>query len=165
VGNDGSLYYAPDVNQQKLPAKKVADKESIAGYGSMTYDGIKTYLYAGLKKDSPEVKSAMDWVRKNYSVEVHPGWPFDQTQRQHLRGLYHYYMVMSRALDAYGENPFETFDGKKHNWANEIAEQFVKQVKESKMWKNENPAWFEGDPILTTSYVLNTCNTLLRNVK
>jgi hypothetical protein len=74
-------------------------------------------------------------------------------------------MVMSRALDAYGENPFETFDGKKHNWANEIAEQFVKQVKESKMWKNENPAWFEGDPILTTSYVLNTCNTLLRNVK
>ena len=24
--------------------------------------------------------------------------------------MYHYYFVMSRALEAYGENPFETFD-------------------------------------------------------
>lgn len=165
VGDDGSLYYAPDPKQQKLPAKKVADKESIAGYGSMTYDGIKTYIYAGLKKDSPEVKAAIDWVRKNYSVEAHPGFPFDAAQRQQLRGLYHYYLVMSRALEAYGENPFETFDGKKHDWAREIAGQLVKAVKEDKMWKNENPAWFEGDPLLVTSYVLVTCNTLLKNVK
>ena len=167
VGDDGSLYYSTvaDPKAQKVGTKKVADKESIAGYGSMTYDGIKTYLYAGLKKDSPEVKSAIDWVRKNYSVEVHPGFPFDNAQRQHLRGLYHYYLVMSRALEAYGENPFETFDGKKHDWPREIAEQLVKSVKDNKMWKNENPAWFEGDPLLVTSYVLVTCNTLLKNVK
>jgi squalene-hopene/tetraprenyl-beta-curcumene cyclase len=167
VGDDGGLYYAPvaDPGVQKTPTKKVLDKESIGSYGSMTYDGIKTYLYAGLKKDSPEVKAAVDWVRKNYSVEAHPGFPYDTAQRQHLRGLFHYYLVMSRALDALGENPFETFDGKKHDWAREIAEQLLKQVKESKMWKNENPAWFEGDPLLTTSYVLVTCNTLLKNVK
>lgn len=167
VGDDGSLYYSTvaDPAAQKVGTKKVADKESIAGYGSMTYDGIKTYLYAGLKKDAPEVKAAIDWVRKNYSVELHPGFPYDNAQRQHLRGLYHYYLVMSRALEAYGENPFVTFDGKKHDWAREIAEQLVKQVKESKMWKNDNSAWFEGDPLLTTSYVLVTCNTLLKNVK
>jgi len=167
VGDDGSLYYSTvaDAKAQKVGTKKVADKESIAGYGSMTYDGIKTYLYAGLKKDSPEVKSAIDWVRKNYSVELHPGFPFDAAQRQQLRGLYHYYLVMSRALDALGENPFVTFDGKKHDWAREIAEQLVKQVKDSKMWKNDNSAWFEGDPLLVTSYVLVTCNTLLKNVK
>lgn len=167
VGNDGSLYYSTvaDPKAQKVGTKKVADKESIAGYGSMTYDGIKTYLYAGLKKDAPEVKAAVDWVRKNYSVEVHPGFPFDNSKREHLRGIFHYYLVMSRALDALGENPFETFDGKKHDWAREIAEQLVKQVHENKMWKNENPAWFEGDPLLTTSYVLVTCNTLLKNVK
>jgi squalene-hopene/tetraprenyl-beta-curcumene cyclase len=167
VGDDGSLYYSTvaDAKAQKVGTKKVADKESIAGYGSMTYDGIKTYLYAGLKKDAPEVKAAIDWVRKNYSVELHPGFPFDAAQRQHLRGLYHYYLVMSRALDALGENPFVTFDGKKHDWAREIAEQLVKQVKDSKMWKNDNSAWFEGDPLLVTSYVLVTCNTLLKNVK
>jgi len=165
VGDDGSLYYAPDPTQIKVGTKKVADKEYIQGYGSMTYDGIKTYLYAGLKKDSPEVKSAIDWVRKNYSVELHPGFPFDAAQRQHLRGLYHYYFVMSRALEAYGETPFETFDGKKHDWPREIAEQLLKSVKESHLWQNDNAAWFEGDPILVTSYVLTTCDLLFKHLK
>jgi len=167
VGDDGSLYYAPiaDAAAQKAGTKKVVDKEVIQGYGAMTYDGIKTYLYAGLKKDSPEVKSAIDWVRKNYSVEVHPGFAFDQVQRHHLRGLYHYYLVMARALEAVGETPFETFDGKKHDWPREIGEQLVKSVKENKLWKNENPGWFEGDPVLVTGYVLVTCDVLLRNMK
>src|SRR5205814_1418721 len=51
VGDDGSLYYAPiaDPGAQKAGTKKVADKEVIQGYGAMTYDGIKTYIYAGLK--------------------------------------------------------------------------------------------------------------------
>jgi len=167
IGDDGSLYYGPiaDPAAQKAGTRKVADKELIQGYGAMTYDGIKTYLYAGLKKDSPEVKSAMDWVRKNYSVEVHPGFAYDQAQRHHLRGLYHYYLVMARALDAYGENPFETFDGKKHDWAREIGAQLVKSVKENKLWKNDNPAWYEGDPVLVTGYVLLTCDVLLKNIK
>jgi squalene-hopene/tetraprenyl-beta-curcumene cyclase len=167
IGDDGSLYYGPiaDPAAQKAGTKKVVDKEVIQGYGAMTYDGIKTYLYAGLKKDSPEVKSAVDWVRKNYSVEVHPGFAFDQVQRHHLRGLYHYYLVMARALEAVGENPFETFDGKKHDWPREIGEQLVKSVKENKLWKNENPGWYEGDPILVTGYVLVTCDVLLRNMK
>ena len=167
VGEDGGLYYQPTGDRKASPAgtKKIADKEIIQSYGAMTYDGIKTYIFAGLKKDSPEVKSAIDWVRKNYSVEVHPGFAYDQAQRHHLRGLYHYYLVMARALDAYGENPFETFDGKKHDWAREIGAQLVKSVKENKLWKNENPAWYEGDPILVTSYVLVTCDVLLKNMK
>lgn len=167
VGEDGGLYYAAsgDPKIHKAATRKIADKEVIQSYGSMTYDGIKTYLYAGLPKDSPEVKAAIDWVRKNYSVEAHPGFPYDKATRQHERGLYYYYLLMARALDAYGENPFETFDGKKHDWPRELAGQFLKSVRESKMWKNENPAWYEGDPVLVTSYVLVTCDVLLKNIK
>jgi squalene-hopene/tetraprenyl-beta-curcumene cyclase len=169
VGDDGGLFYAPvasaDRTTYKAGTRKVADKEVIQSYGSMTYDGIKTYLYAGLKKDSPEVKAAMDWVRKNYSVEAHPGFAFDAAKREHLRGLFHYYLVMARALDAYGELPLETFDGKKHDWAREIGEQLVKGVRENKMWINDNPGWFEGDPVLTTSYVMVTCDVLLKHIK
>ena len=167
VGDDGGLYYAPiaDGAAQKAGTKKIADRETIQSYGSMTYDGIKTYLYAGLQKNSPEVKAAIDWVRKNYTVEVHPGFAFDAAQRHHLRGLYHYYMVMARALDAFGETPFETFDGKKHDWPAELAGQLLKTVKETKMWQNENPGWYEGDPVLVTSYVLVACDILLKHVK
>ncbi|HEX7898345.1 MAG TPA: prenyltransferase/squalene oxidase repeat-containing protein [Planctomycetota bacterium] len=167
VGNDGGLYYGPfaDPAMQKAGVKKIADKDVIVSYGAMTYDGLKTYLYAGLKKDSPEVTAAMDWVRKNYSLEAHPGFAFDAVQRHQLRGLYHYYMVMARALDAYGERPLETFDGKKHDWPVEMSERLLKVVQESKMWKNENPGWYEGDPVLVTSYVLTTCDVLFRYIK
>lgn len=167
VGDDGGLYYAAagDPKIHKAGTRKIADREVIQSYGSMTYDGIKTYLYAGLPKDSPEVRAAVDWVRKNYSVEVHPGFPFDPGARHHERGLFYYYLLMARALDAYGENPFETFDGKKHDWPRGLAERFLKTVRESKMWKNDNPAWYEGDPVLVTSYVLVTCDVLLKNLK
>jgi squalene-hopene/tetraprenyl-beta-curcumene cyclase len=167
VGDDGGLYYSPVASDKASPAgtKKIADKDVIVSYGAMTYDGIKTYLYAGLKKDSPEVKSAMDWVRKNYSLDAHPGFAYEEVKRNHLRGIYYYYLLMARSLDAYGENPLETFDGKKHDWPKEMAEQFVKLVRDSKMWMNDNPAWYEDDPVITTSYVLFTCDLLLRYVR
>ena len=167
VGNDGGLFYSPTAGKGASPAGtvKISDKEIIASYGAMTYDGIKTYLYAGLPKDSPEVKAAMDWVRKNYSVEMHPGFAFEATQRPHLRGLFYYYLLMARALDAFGENPLVTFDGKKRDWPADLAEQFLKTIKDSRMWVNENPAWYESDPILTTSYVLITADVLLKNLK
>lgn len=167
VGDDGGLYYAPVASDKASPAgtKKVAGKDVIISYGAMTYDGIKTYIYAGLKKDSPEVKAAMDWVRKNYSLDQHPGFVYEEVKRNHLRGIYYYYLLMARALDVYGENPLETFDGKKHDWPKEMAEQFVKVVKDSKMWQNENPAWYENDPVITTAYVLMTCDQLFKYVK
>jgi squalene-hopene/tetraprenyl-beta-curcumene cyclase len=167
VGDDGGLFYTPvaDPSLQKAGMRKISDREIIMSYGAMTYEGIKTYVYAGLAKDSPEVKAAIDWVRKNYAVEMHPGFAYDVGGRNHLRGLYYYYLVMARALHAYGENPFETFDGKKHDWPRELAGQLLKTVQESKMWKNENASWYEGDPVLVTGYVLTTCDILLTYVK
>jgi squalene-hopene/tetraprenyl-beta-curcumene cyclase len=167
VGDDGGLYYSPvpDKGVHKAGTVKVIDKEVIQSYGSMTYEGIKTYLFAGLKKDSPEVKAAIDWVRKNYSVEAHPGFPYDSQKRNHLRGLFYYYLVFSRAMDAIAERPFRTFDGKEHDWPVELGEQLLKSMKDGKMWVNENAAWWENDPLLVTSYVLNTLDILLKHVE
>ena len=165
IGDDGGLIYEPGNAKGPAGTKKILDKDIVQSYGAMTYDGLKTYLYAGLAKDSPEVKAAVDWVRKNYALDAHPGFGFDDVKRTHLRGLYYYYLLMGRALDAYGENPFVTFDGKKHDWPAELGEQLLKLCKESKMWKNENPAWYEGDPVLVTSYVLMTFDVLFKNLK
>ncbi len=167
IGDDGGLFYAanPDPAVHKAGTVKLADKETIVSYGSMTYHGIKTYLYAGLKKESPEVKAAVDWVRKNWSVDAHPGMPYDEKKRNHLRGLFYYYTVMARAMDVLGENPFKTIDGKEHNWANELGAQLVKIQKDNTMWVNDNPGWFESDPVLVTSYVLNAMNCVMRNLK
>lgn len=166
VGDDGGLYYAPDPEKgSKAGTVKIGDKDALKSYGSMTYEGIKTFIYAGLKKDSPEVKAAVDWVRKNWNVESHPGFPFDEKERNHLRGVFYYYAAMARAMDVLGENPFKTVDGKEHNWAAELGEQLLKVQRENKMWRNDNPAWFEGDAVLVTSYVLNAMNAVARNLE
>ncbi len=167
VGNDGGLYYSAlaDPKLHKAGTVKVTDRETIRSYGSMTYHGIKTYIYAGLGKDSPEVKSAVDWARKNYSISAHPGFPHDKGKRSHLRGLYYYILVMTRALHAIGERPFRTFDGREHDWPAELAEQLLATMKNDKMWVNENPAWWENDPLLVTSYVLKTLDTLFPYIK
>lgn len=167
IGNDGGLFYAAtaDRDAHKAGVQKVIDQETIKSYGSMTYDGIKTYLYAGLSKDDPRVKAALDWVRKNYSVEGHPGFGFDEKTRTHLQGLFYYYLLMARAFEALGEKTFKTFDGQEHHWAEELGEQLLKVQKDAGMWVNENPRWWEGDPLLTTSYVLNVLNTVQRHVR
>lgn len=168
IGDDGGLYYAPIADPKeasKAGTKKLADREVILSYGSMTYEGIKTYLYAGFSKDSPEVKAAIDWVRKNYTVEGHPGFPFEEGKRDHLTGLYYYYVSMAKALDAYGESPLKTFDGTEHPWANEMVTQLQKLQQKDGSWKNENPRWYESVPELCTSYALLAWNAARRNVK
>ena len=163
VGDDGGLFYAANPEDMKAGTVKLTDKEIIKSYGSMTYDGLKTYIYAGLTKDDPRVKAAIDWVRKNYSVEAHPGFSFDD-KRTHLMGIFYYYLMMTRAFDALGEKTFTTFDGTVHKWANELCEQLLRIQKEEKMWVNENPRWWEDDPLLVTSYVLNTLNSAMKYV-
>jgi squalene-hopene/tetraprenyl-beta-curcumene cyclase len=164
VGNDGGLFYAADPGDMKAGKVKISDKEIIQSYGSMTYDGIKAYIYAGLTKDDPRVKAAIDWVRKNYSVEAHPGWAFDEGKRTHLSGLFYYYLMMARAFEAMGDKTFTTFDGKDHKWANELGVQLLKVEKDEKMWMNENPRWQEGSPLLVTSFVLNVLNVVMKHV-
>lgn len=164
VGDDGGLFYAADPGDTKAGTIKITDKEIIRSYGSMTYDGLKAYIYAGLAKDDPRVKAALDWIRKNYSVEAHPGFGFDEVKRTHIMGIFYYYLMMARAFDALGEKTFTTFDGKEHKWANELGEQLLKIQKESKMWVNENPRWQEDSPVLVTSYALNVLNVVIRHV-
>ncbi|HYE02526.1 MAG TPA: hypothetical protein VD963_04755 [Phycisphaerales bacterium] len=66
----------------------------LRAYGSMTYAGFKSLAYAGLGPDDPRVRAAERWIARNYSVTENPGLGTD--------GLYYYYLVFARALDARG---------------------------------------------------------------
>ncbi len=39
----------------------------------MTYAGLKSMIYAGLKADDPRVKAAREWIAKFYTVSENPG--------------------------------------------------------------------------------------------
>lgn len=71
----------------------------LRAYGSMTYAGFKSYLYADLEHDDPRVRAAMDWIRHNYTLEENPGVGTD--------GYYYYLCTFGRALDAAGVDAVE----------------------------------------------------------
>ena len=112
----------------------------------MTYAGLKSFLYAGVGKDDPRVKAAIDWIRKHYTVTENPG--------QKDAGLYYYYHTFAKAMDALGEDPFVDAKGVKHDWRQELFDELKKRQKANGSWANSNGAFLESLPELATAFAL-----------
>jgi squalene-hopene/tetraprenyl-beta-curcumene cyclase len=148
--NDGSfIYSAAAGGQTKVQDAPNADG-GLPGYGSMTYAGIKSLIYAGVSKDDPRVKKAYEWIRKNYSVEVNPGMP---EVRAHW-GLFYYYHTMAKCLDVLGVDEVVDARGQRHDWRAEITAALAARQRPDGSWVNPADRWMEGDPNLITGYAL-----------
>jgi squalene-hopene/tetraprenyl-beta-curcumene cyclase len=142
---DGGFYYTCAAGGDS-PAGKLPNC-GLRSYGSMTYSGLKSMIYAGVKSDDPRVKAAVEWIRKNYDLKSNPGGMGSS-------GLYYYYQVFAKAMDALGEDYFTDAAGRQHDWRRELAEELFNRQKENGSWINEDARWMEGDPDLVTSYAL-----------
>jgi squalene-hopene/tetraprenyl-beta-curcumene cyclase len=124
----------------------------LRSYGSMTYSGFKSYVYAGLKKDDPRVKAALEWMSRNYTLAENPGIGPD--------GLYYYYLVFGRAMRAYGDPMFRSTakDGSttEHNWARDLIAQLATLQNDDGSFRasKEGARWMEDNPVLITAYSL-----------
>jgi squalene-hopene/tetraprenyl-beta-curcumene cyclase len=125
---------------------------TLNSYGTMTYNMLRAYLYAGLKKDSLPVKLALGWVKRNYALDRVPGY---REAKQYEQGLFYYYVSFSRALKALGEDSIEDDRSFKHDWRAELIAQLGKLQKEDGSWANTNPMWQEDSPILATAFALD----------
>ncbi len=126
--------------------KGTAQRTPLRSYGSMGYAGLKSYIYADLKKDDPRVTAAVKWLQKNYTLDENPGMG--------AQGLYYYYQTMAKALTVYGDDLFTDAKGTKHDWRYELMNKLVSLQKSDGFWINENNRWWENDPALVTSYSL-----------
>jgi squalene-hopene/tetraprenyl-beta-curcumene cyclase len=147
--NDGSIYYTPAAGGASQ--SEVLPNGGLRGYGSMTYAGLKSFIFAGVSKDDPRVVAALDWLSKNFTLEHNPGMP------EHLRaaGLYYYYHTFAKALNALGEDEFVDAAGEKHNWRAELVNELSKRQQKNGSWINtENEKWLENDGALVTGYAL-----------
>jgi squalene-hopene/tetraprenyl-beta-curcumene cyclase len=143
----GGFIYMPGPPPVSFADDEVKDEKSpLRSYSSMSYAGLKSYLYAELKKDDPRVIAAMGWLRKNYSVDENPGLG--------AQGLFYYYLTFTKALTAYGDDTFTDAAGKRHDWRHELMSKLVSLQKFEGFWQNENNRWWENDPVLVTSYSL-----------
>ena len=125
-----------------------APQSGLRSYASMTYAGLKSFLYAGVSKDDQRVQAAMTWISKHYDLESNPGLG--------QQGLFYYYHVFGKTMNAMGENEITDAAGVKHDWRKDLTAQLAKRQKADGSWTNaENSArWYEGDPNLVTAYSL-----------
>jgi len=141
---DGGFYYTPAAGGQSQAGETAGG--GLRSYGSMTYVGLKSMLYAGVGPDDPRVKAAYDWARRNYTVEKNPGLG--------SAGYFYYIHTFAKALATVGEDAIVDDAGVSHDWRQELVEQLAATQLEDGSWVNENERWLESDPNLVSGYVL-----------
>lgn len=156
ASDGGFVYTAADGGESKATGGFELGRP-LRSYGSMTYAGFKSYLYAGLSRDDPRVTSALAWIRQNYSLDVNPGMP----ERQKHEGLYYYYHVFSRALAAWGEPVLIDATDRSHDWRVELCRKVISLQRPDGSWLNEADRWLEGDADYVTGLTVSTLQTAL----
>lgn len=141
---DGGFYYTPAAGGESQAG--TTPEGGLRSYGSMTYAGLKSMIFAGLTKDDPRVKAAVAWLAKHYTFTENPGLGD--------AGLYYYFQTAAKALDTLGDDTFTDASGVNHVWRSELADAIIARQQPDGSWVNSNPRWMEGDPNLVTSYTL-----------
>jgi squalene-hopene/tetraprenyl-beta-curcumene cyclase len=182
---DGGFIYTPANGGESFASEKAGEgrfgetmppgHRSLRSYGSMTYAGFKSMVYAGLSRDDDRVKAAFAWIAANYTFDQNPGLGQD--------GLYYYYYVMSRALlagqqneipaiaaspdrviasDATAKTPTPTASPR--NWRDDLVAAILARQRPDGSWVNDATRWEEGNADLVTIYAILALEEALKPV-
>ncbi len=152
AGDDGGFIYSPFNNGQSAAGEYTLNgRRMLRSYGSMTYAGLKSMIYAGLTHDDPRVKAAWDWISKNFTVDENPGMGASGPDSAQA-GLYYYFYTMSRALSAYGQPVIIDPQGNKHDWRIALITKIATLQHADGSFQGQ-AKWMEGNPVLTSAYV------------
>ncbi len=142
---DGGFYYTPAAGGTSQAG--VDEKTGgLRSYASMTYAGLKSMIYAGVKPNDPRVKGALSWLKKHYDLKENPGMG--------QAGLFYYYHTFAKALSAMGQDEFVDEKGVKHDWRKELIAELSSRQRENGSWVNDEQKWLEGDANIVTAYAL-----------
>jgi squalene-hopene/tetraprenyl-beta-curcumene cyclase len=149
---DGGFYYTPAAGGQTKA--ETLPNGGLRSYASMTYAGLKSFLYAGVDANDPRVKAAYKWAQDHYGLDSNPGVG--------AQGLYYYYHVFAKALDAVGNDVIVDSSGNEHHWRVDLLNELASRQNKDGSWTNKgSDRWMENDPNLVTAYsllALSACN-------
>ncbi len=155
--NDGGFIYTPANGGESMAGTETSgNRPRLRSYGSMTYAGFKSMLYAKLDRDDPRVKGATDWIRRNYTLEHNPNMPGAQSKE----GLFYYYYVFGKAMNAWGEETISDAAGL-HFWRNDLANKLLSLQRPDGSWYNDADRWMESNPYLVTAYAVLTLQSIM----
>lgn len=144
----GFVYFPGSTKSETFTLKEDGvEKTALRSYGSISYAGLLSFLYADMELDDPRVQAVLGWLRSNYTLEENPGMKAE--------GLYYYYHTLAKALSIGRILQLEEPDGDKVNWRQELALELMRRQQEDGSWYNvESGRWMEADRVLVTAYAL-----------
>jgi len=149
--NKGGFVYTPS-GESPAGESTTADGTKVPrSYGTMTYAGLLSLLHADVKKDDPRVVAAVDWLQHHYTLDENPGMG--------QQGIYYYYYILAKALNAAGIEELHTTTGKKVSWRADLAAKLMGLQKPDGSWASENGRFMEKDPDLVTCYAVIALST------
>jgi squalene-hopene/tetraprenyl-beta-curcumene cyclase len=130
-----------------LPGFTFAPAGGTASMGSMTYAGIKSYIWADMPRDDPRVQAAMKWIAARYTLDENPGMG--------SQGLYYYFDVFARTWTLLDVDTVVTADGARRAWYHDLVTKLVAEQRPEGYWVNGRSARFwEDRPELSTAHAL-----------
>jgi squalene-hopene/tetraprenyl-beta-curcumene cyclase len=143
--NKGGFVYGP--NESKAETEKLPNgKTPLRSYGSISYAGLLSLVYAEVSADDQRVVAVKEWLGKNYTLTENPGMG--------EQGLYYYFNTMSKALAASGIDKLPLADGGSADWRKDLCATLLSKQRENGSWVNDNGRWMESNAVLTTAYTL-----------
>jgi squalene-hopene/tetraprenyl-beta-curcumene cyclase len=153
--NYGGFGYESTGARGGVTENKSDGKLKLRGFGSMTYAGLESMIYAQVDRSDPRVRSALQWAARHWSVDENPGMG--------TKGLFYYYNVMGKALSICGVETLSVdAGGKAITWKEEIIGKLASMQKEDGRWVNDDGSFWENDPMLVTAYSVLTLEYALR---
>jgi squalene-hopene/tetraprenyl-beta-curcumene cyclase len=144
----GGFVYYPGHSMAGGVTNQQTGRVALRSYGSISYGGLLSYIYARMKRDDPRVLAVYDWLKRNYTLDENPAMG--------AQGLYYYYHTMAKALSLYSVDQVELADGRKIDWRKDLAMRLINLQQKDGSWMNDNGRWWERDPALVTAYAVLT---------
>ncbi|MCB1126673.1 MAG: terpene cyclase/mutase family protein, partial [Verrucomicrobiae bacterium] len=142
----GGFIYMPGESKAGGTTNAVTGRVALRSYGSISYAGLLSYLYADLAPEDARVAAVLDWLRDNYTLEENPAMGQE--------GYYYYLQLMTKALTALNRDRLELKDGTAVDWRRALAMRLINLQKPDGSWVNGNGRWWENDPVLVTAYAI-----------
>jgi len=143
----GGFIYGPTETRGPKEEPDADGRVAMRSYGSISYAGLLSFIYAGLTADDPRVSAAINWLSHNFTLDENPAMGAE--------GQYYYYHTMAKSLRAAQLDELKLKDGGKVAWREALAGKLLNLQKGDGQWVNDGAGrWMESDPVLVTSYVL-----------
>jgi len=154
--NKGGFVYYPGHSMAGTVTNAATGRVALRSYGSISYGGLLSYIYAQLKRDDPRVVAVFEWLRQNYTLEENPALG--------AQGLYYYFHTMTKALTLYGVDELELKNGQKIHWRKELGSKLINLQRPDGSWLNDNGRWWEKEPALVTAYAVLSLEMIFRGL-